>query len=108
MLGRKKVDDIPAVTVLRDEWDAADRKMRVENERAKTYLDEVALKCEFRKAKAIVDAKNVGVSLYAIGIVTGKTSHKYRAEIVEWAFQFVAQFDKMQKELEVENAAFES
>ena len=88
-MGRTRVIESEPYRDLREVLSAADEKLSRNVEKAKTYLQNLTSEVDLEKARAVVAAKNAGLSDYAIGVASGKTSHKSRIAFIEWAFALV-------------------
>lgn len=78
-------------TTLKSELDYAAQKLEAEKASAKIHLENLARELDAKKARAIVAAKDAGLSDYAIGLATGHTSHKSRRALIQWAFEMEAE-----------------
>ena len=90
-MGRKSILDRDEFTYLKAELDAAAQKLEAEKASVKIHLENLARELDVRKARAIVEAKDAGLSDYAIGLASGHTSHKSRRALIQWAFDVEAE-----------------
>lgn len=89
-MGRRSILDSEAFGRLKGELDAAAQNLEAEKASAKIHLENLARKMDAKKARAIVAAKDAGLSDYAIGLASGHTSHNSRRALIQWAFDLEA------------------
>ena len=102
-MGRNRVIDSDVYRDLKTVLDNANAELESKKRQAKSFLEKLEYEIALQKARAIVSAKEAGLSDYAIGIATGRTSHKSRIALIEQARAFV-EMHESNKERENENA----
>jgi len=78
---------------LKNVLDGTARKLEAEKASAKKYLENLARKLELENAYAVAAAKDAGLSDYAIGLVSGRTSHESRTRYIQKAFDLIAEHE---------------
>lgn len=87
-MGRKKIDESLEYKALRDAWlkfRQDDNKFEERMNLERSIHEEAQ---RMKRSNAIVDATNGGLSAYGIGKAIGRTSHKEREGVIDWAFEY--------------------
>ena len=88
-MGRPRITDNDDFIDLKNVLENSARKIQSEKLRAKIHLENLAAELDLQNAMAIVTAKQWGLSDHAIGVASGRTSHKARKALIEWAYKTV-------------------
>ncbi len=99
---RRELAAVPEFVELQNQLDRLESKKLVEIAAAKNHILKTEREIEYLKSVAIIDAKNAGMSVYAITKAAGVKSSAKKATLISDCVNVIA---KYRQEVEVENAA---
>ena len=90
-MGRKSLEDNLDYKTLRDVWAVARATDHDFEERVRLEMTIHEESQRMRKAQAVVEAYRGGLTVNAIGRAVGRTAHREREKVIDWAFDFLNQ-----------------